>query len=662
MIKTEEDEKLRTICEFLFFDHLKNEATYPRFEQCFQPLFPDSDLSMLSIFTEIAGEKRKYITFPRIVNAYKNRAQSKNLTTFFEKLLNSILKKEGSFIGKDREKCYTYSTAITCGKRQCITLFQILSDKDGGIHGFNIQYDQVFRCKMYPMKLEEDLLVTLEMSLGFVDETPIKNKTIGKFLGLKEKNYRDAITHVFGTMDPHTGIVTFLGFKCISGKMSFVGKPKGEGFLFGKFGSKLHDLKVQMTLDGITKFEPIFESNVRKNFFLGTFGSLLNLKDDGPIKEEKQLMTLNDQIKINQMITTAVVDDGHFFNTKLKDKISGNDYKEIVNQGGRKWLLNRVLSKGKRPQSQPTHLATLDDCLKQFNEEYNVRAAINLRLKGELFRMASKDRIGGSQEPHGPHGPGGKPGKEQKWYKKLLHKTKGFIRKAKNRFKRNKDGKKSAGFYMFNKNNYLKLKEGLGKKIYDECLKNTGEADQEMKITLLSQLVAQPGTTKRFNNHLNVTSTVQRNNKGGKKADKRASLKTRIKGKEKVYDDIEIQEKSNQSDGRLRAGGNPDKLKAKGDENTYNMYSDGLKFYNDLGGFYDDVGDDDFFGYSKNNYNNPFSNFGYGGYNYGNYGYGGYGYGGYGGYGYNNYGYNYGYNYDNDSIYVPKKKEEKKEK
>ena len=185
MIKSEEDLKLRTLCEFLFFDHLKNEATFPRFEQCFQPLFPDSELSMLAVFTEITGEKRKYITFPRFVNSFKNRNSSQNLKKFFDKLLNDILKKEDEFIGKDREKCFNYSTSITCGKRQFITLLQILSDKDGGIHGFNIQYDGVFKCKMYPTKLEEDLIVTLEMNLGLIDETPIKDNKLGKFLGLK---------------------------------------------------------------------------------------------------------------------------------------------------------------------------------------------------------------------------------------------------------------------------------------------------------------------------------------------------------------------------------------------------------------------------------------------------------------------------------------------
>ena len=192
MLNPEEELKLRTICEYLFFDHLKNEATFPRFEQCFQPLFNNSDLSMFSLFTEIAGEKRKYITFPRLVNAYQNRFRSNNLNFFFDKLFNSILRKETDSIGKNNDKSYIYSTSITCGKRQCISLVEVLSDKDGVIHGFNITYDDVFKCKMYPKKIEDDLIVTLEMTLGLVDESPIKNKKIGKFMGLKEKFFRDS--------------------------------------------------------------------------------------------------------------------------------------------------------------------------------------------------------------------------------------------------------------------------------------------------------------------------------------------------------------------------------------------------------------------------------------------------------------------------------------
>ena len=96
-------------------------------------------------------------------------------------------------------------------------------------------------------------------------------------------------------------------------------------------------------------------------------------------------------------------------------------------------------------------------------------------------------------------------------YKKLLHNTKDLVKnKNKVKAKKGKNGKPSVGFYLFNKNNYLKLKEGLGKKIYDECLKDSGVEDHEMKKTLLAQLVSAPGESKRFNNNLNIGSSIQR--------------------------------------------------------------------------------------------------------------------------------------------------------
>ena len=81
------------------------------------------------------------------------------------------------------------------------------------------------------------------------------------------------------------------------------------------------------------------------------------------------------------MFTTPFVEDNHFFNTKLKDKINGNDYKEVVNQKGRNWLMDKIIPP-RRSQSQP-RLITLDDYLKQFNEEENIHSAINLKIREE---------------------------------------------------------------------------------------------------------------------------------------------------------------------------------------------------------------------------------------------------------------------------------------
>ena len=271
--------KIKTICEYLFFDQFQDTATFPRFEQCFQPLFNNINISMETVFKDICGEKKKYINYYRFAKAYLNHINGKydsaDTKSFFEKLFNNILKEEKSFVGKTTENSYSFSTVKSCKNRQCLTLVEILTDKNGKIHGLNLEYDGVFKSTMYPSKMKDDLVVSLEMNLGIVDEKPIKEKKIGKFLGFKQGNYSDAVTHIFGTISQETGLITFLGFKCISGKTVFVGFPEGDGFLFGKFGNKFHDIKLQMTVDGITKLEPGFKINPRKNYFLGEiFGKL----------------------------------------------------------------------------------------------------------------------------------------------------------------------------------------------------------------------------------------------------------------------------------------------------------------------------------------------------------------------------------------------------
>ena len=92
------------------------------------------------------------------------------------------------------------------------------------------------------------------------------------------------------------------------------------------------------------------------------------------------------------MVTTPIVEDNHFFNKKLLDKIKGNDYKEIVNQAGRNWIFNAYHMKRGPPPSNP-RLKTLDDCLKNFDEQHNIRGLINIK-QSKMFHG-----------PHGPHSP-----------------------------------------------------------------------------------------------------------------------------------------------------------------------------------------------------------------------------------------------------------------
>ena len=271
--ENENQTKLKTICEFLFFDQFQDNATFPRFEQCFQPLFNNLNISMETIFKDICGPKKKYINYRRFAKAYLNHMEGKDKSvdteTFFDTLFDTILKEENSYVGKTTENSYTFSTVKTFKNRENITRIQVLSDKDRKIHGINIEYDGIYNSIMFPKNLEDELAISLEMELKFLDKKKIR-ESIQAFAGVaKQEKYMDGITHIFGTINKKTGFITFLGFKCISGKTVFVGFPEGEGFLFGKFGTKFHDIRIQMKKEGITKLEPIFnKENSKKNFFL----------------------------------------------------------------------------------------------------------------------------------------------------------------------------------------------------------------------------------------------------------------------------------------------------------------------------------------------------------------------------------------------------------
>ena len=108
----EEQKKINSICDYLFFDQYSEMATYLRFERCFQPLFiEDKNIVLEEIFKEICGPKKKYLNYKRFVKAYLNYKSdkvSKELKEFFNKLFNSIYK-EGQ-IGEFEGGKLTYST------------------------------------------------------------------------------------------------------------------------------------------------------------------------------------------------------------------------------------------------------------------------------------------------------------------------------------------------------------------------------------------------------------------------------------------------------------------------------------------------------------------------------------------------------------------------
>ena len=58
-LSQEEEIQIKTICEYLFFDEFMDYVTYNRFEQCFQPLFNNVQISIDKVFKNMCGEKKE---------------------------------------------------------------------------------------------------------------------------------------------------------------------------------------------------------------------------------------------------------------------------------------------------------------------------------------------------------------------------------------------------------------------------------------------------------------------------------------------------------------------------------------------------------------------------------------------------------------------------
>ena len=204
---------IRMLCDYLFVDRVKDMATFPRFEQCFGPLFSDDNNFILSdAFKEICGEKKKYITFRRMISALlkwkSKKSKNNSFNHFMDSLFNTIIKKRNEVIGELKENGQIFSTQ-NCSGRKAISKFGVFTDKDKNkIQGFLLEYDDSFNANL-SFRHESDQ-TSLEINFH-----PYKvDDNYGKIYD----NDRDGISHIAGKYDTKEKIIYLLIFKCRSGK------------------------------------------------------------------------------------------------------------------------------------------------------------------------------------------------------------------------------------------------------------------------------------------------------------------------------------------------------------------------------------------------------------------------------------------------------------
>lgn len=326
---------IRMICDYLFVDRVKDMSTFPRFEHCFGPLFSDEDdFNLLEVFKEICGEKKKYITFRRMISSLlkwkDKKSNNKNFNYFMSTIFNSIIKKKDESIGDLTEKGQIFSTH-NCTGRKAISKFGVFSDKEKNkIQGFILEYDDTFKANL-SFRAESD-----EPSL----EINFKPYKVDDKYGKIYENDRDGISHIAGKYDTKEKIIYLLIFKCHSGKTFYIGEnPKKDKnnikpFLFGTSKCQLKDLRIETIKNQLTYLEPSFQKSLRFNQNLSVEFDKINekfLEDNNLIFEEKQIqnISLNDPNYDKYILVPCVQDDAFMDASSLKEKKEGKNFKEI---------------------------------------------------------------------------------------------------------------------------------------------------------------------------------------------------------------------------------------------------------------------------------------------------------------------------------------------
>ena len=323
--------KIAMICDYLVLDRFHDISSFIRLERCFGPFFiKESPQFLVDVFKEICGQKKKYISFGRLILAYtkwkSNSSSNENFNKFMNLVFGDMIKTQDEVIGKLVEGGRIFSTRNTRG-RKVISRFSVLTDETKNkLQGFHIQYDDVFDTILSPQKKRDN--ITLEINF------PPASRNIRD---------RDGISHIGGKYSITKGIIKFLIFKCRSGKTFYIGDISEEDgeqfefFLFGTSSCQLKSARVELVNEQLIYFEPKFQPSLRINSKIIDFDSLDekyindNIINAPLIFEENEMQNIPiEQLEeTNSLIIPCISDDAFVDKKLLTEPLEGKNFNEI---------------------------------------------------------------------------------------------------------------------------------------------------------------------------------------------------------------------------------------------------------------------------------------------------------------------------------------------
>ena len=323
LLSAEEEKKIMIYINYLMFDIFSEKISFPTFRDRMRFFNFQKDFKLFQIFKEICGENKKYITLPRLVEAFMGYQMNSNLYStelknFFAFVNNElIVDYNDRMIGRVVQNMKEFSTKNMIN-RKSLTNIQIFANALNEIVGISLEYDDkyknIFIAPQAKDKFHEIALnCQLNINMDFVDEED-RNKP-----ELDHEYARDFVTHIYGTYNSN---IESIGFKTAFGKNYFTGKPnKGKPFLVGSTKKKFHSIKFGM-LSHLNYCTYKFIRSIG-NKSLNTRIFELNDFDFSKVFDDELILSKTSDQKIkDQMIQTPTIQEKDF----LSENFIGDDF------------------------------------------------------------------------------------------------------------------------------------------------------------------------------------------------------------------------------------------------------------------------------------------------------------------------------------------------
>lgn len=331
VVSEDDQKKVVSFLNFLFYDIYQDKVSFPYFADSIGVLNQNTKYNLVTVFKDLCGRNRKYITVPRFYEAfvaYKVNSDAISLETknFLGWVFNELLHKNDQKIGKVIKDMKEFSSKHMV-RRTAITNIQVHTCPDNDIVGMSVVWDDKNKVEyMAPANKEEGYITKIDLNLkinhDFCDQDEEAEEDPEEL-----EFCRDFVTHVFGS---HTETIESIGFKTAYGKLYYTGRPTiGEPFLIGSPGLKFHYFKIGMH-HHLNTAEFKFKEALSNPSLQVRYEDITRDQFNQVFEDEKFLKNLPDGPEKDKYIFTPLNDEAEFFHSD-SDDCSGDSYEHICN-------------------------------------------------------------------------------------------------------------------------------------------------------------------------------------------------------------------------------------------------------------------------------------------------------------------------------------------